>query len=44
MDRSALIAVAQDAIDHNWFHVMCPGDVSRAQMEQYLADSYDNYL
>ncbi len=44
VDRAELISVAQDAIDHNWFHVMCPGDVSRAQMEQYLADSYDNYL
>lgn len=43
VEREEAIAIAQDAIDHNWFHVMCPGDVSREQMEQYIADIYDNY-
>ena len=43
VDRAELISIAKDAIDHNWFHVMCPGDVSYEQMAQYLADSYDNY-
>ena len=43
VDRTELISIAKDAIDHNWFHVMCPGDVSYEQMAQYLADSYDNY-
>jgi len=43
VDREKLISIAKDAIDHNWFHVMCPGDVSYDQMAQYLADAYDNY-
>lgn len=43
IDREEMISVAKDAIDHNWFHIMCPGDVSYEQMAQYLADSYDNY-
>lgn len=43
VDRAELIKIAKDAIDHNWFHVMCPGDVSYEQMAQYLADSYDNF-
>jgi len=43
VDRAELISIAKDAIDHNWFHVMCPGDVSYEQMAQYLADAYDNY-
>lgn len=43
VDREELISIAKDAIDHNWFHVMCPGDVSYEQMAQYLADAYDNY-
>ena len=41
--REDAIAIAQDAIDHNWFHVMCPGDVSREKMERYIANIYDNY-
>lgn len=41
--REDAIAIAQDALDHNWFHVMCPGDVSREKMEQYIANIYDNY-
>lgn len=41
--REDAIAIAQDAIDHNWFHVMCPGDVSCEQMQAYIADIYDNY-
>ena len=43
IDREKLIGIAKDAIDHNWFHVMCPGDVSYEQMAQYLADAYDNF-
>ena len=43
VSREDAIAVAQDAIDHNWFHIMCPGDVSLEQMQQYIADIYDNY-
>ena len=43
IDRGELLKVAKDAIDHNWFHVMCPGDMSYAQMEQYMADAYDNF-
>ena len=41
--REEAIAIAQDAIDHNWFHIMCPGDVSREKMERYIANIYDNY-
>lgn len=43
VDRTELISIAQSAVDHNWFHVMCPGDVSYEQMAQYMADAYDNY-
>ena len=41
--REEAIAIAQDAIDHNWFHIMCPGDVSREKMEKYIGNIYDNY-
>ncbi|MBO7729560.1 MAG: iron-containing alcohol dehydrogenase [Lachnospiraceae bacterium] len=44
VSKEDAIAIAQDALDHNWFHVMCPGDVSREKMEQYIANIYDNYL
>lgn len=43
VEKDALLAVAQDAIDHNWFHIMCPGDVSREKMERYMTNIYDNY-
>ena len=43
VSKEDAIAIAQDALDHNWFHVMCPGDVSREKMEQYIANIYDNY-
>jgi len=43
VDRDELLGIAKDAIDHNWFHVMCPGDVSYEQMAQFMADVYDNY-
>ena len=43
VSREDAIAIAQDALDHNWFHVMCPGDVSREKMEHYIAEIYDNY-
>ena len=43
VSKEDAIAIAQDALDHNWFHVMCPGDVSREKMERYIANIYDNY-
>ena len=43
VSREDAIAIAQNALDHNWFHVMCPGDVSREKMERYIANIYDNY-
>lgn len=41
--REDVVSIAKDAIDHNWFHVMCPGDVSYAQMAEYAGRIYDNY-
>ena len=43
VSKEDAIAIAQDALDHNWFHVLCPGDVSREKMERYIANIYDNY-
>ena len=43
VSKEDAIAIAQDALDHNWFHIMCPGDVSREKMERYIANIYDNY-
>ena len=41
--KEEAVAIAQDALDHNWFHIMCPGDVSREKMERYISNIYDNY-
>lgn len=43
IDRTELVSVARDAIDHNWFHAMCPGDVSYEQMADFLGNAYDHY-
>lgn len=43
IDRAELISIAKDAIDHNWFHVMCPGDVSYKQMAKLIGRAYDHY-
>lgn len=41
--REDAISIARGAIENNWFHVMCPGDVTEEQMAKYIADIYDNY-
>lgn len=43
IDRAELISIAEDAIDHNWFHVMCPGDVTYKQMAEFMGRAFDNY-
>lgn len=43
VEREALLNCAKGAIDHNWFHVMCPGDVSYEQMAAFMANVYDHY-
>ncbi len=43
ISREDALSIAKAAIDNNWFHIMCPGDITYAQMEQFIADIYDNY-
>lgn len=41
--REMCVSLAHGAIDHNWFHVCAPGDISYAQMEEFCGKVYDNY-
>lgn len=41
--RSEAVAMAKEAVDDNWFHIMCPGGVTYEQMAAYIAACYDNY-
>jgi len=41
--REKVVALAHAAIDHNWFHIAAPGDVSYEQMEEFCGKVFDNY-
>lgn len=43
IDREELLSFASAAVDNNWFHIMCPGDVSYTQMKDFFAACYDHY-
>lgn len=41
--RDDAVAISEGAINNNWFHIMCPGDVNISQMQEYIGKIYDNY-
>ena len=41
--REKCVALAHAAIDHNWFHICAPGDISYEQMEEFCGKVFDNY-
>lgn len=41
--REEVVGIAKGAIDNNWFHIMCPGDVTVEQMAEFCGKVYDNY-
>lgn len=43
IDREEMLTFASAAVDNGWFHIMCPGDVSYAQMKDFFAACYDHY-
>lgn len=43
ISRDEVIELAESALANNWFHIMCPREVTADLMKDYCAKTYDNY-